>query len=80
VRVIHPFHPLSGRDFDFVERRENWGEDRVWLHDEDGQLFSPPAGWTDVAAPDRSWWSRPTAVRLRQMTCWPSLIWRTGPH
>jgi Family of unknown function (DUF5372) len=50
--VTHPFHPLSGRDFEFVAHRQNWGEDRVHLHDENGQLFSLPAGWTDVAAPD----------------------------
>ena len=48
--MTHPFHPLAGRDFEFVEHRQNWGEDRVCLHDEDGQLFSLPAGWTDVAA------------------------------
>jgi hypothetical protein len=50
--VTHPFHPLSGRDFEFVAYRQNWGEDRVHLHDENGQLFSLPAGWTDVAAAD----------------------------
>jgi hypothetical protein len=50
--VTHPFHPLAGRDFEFVAYRQNWGEDRVHLHDEDGQLFSLPAGWTDVAAAD----------------------------
>jgi len=52
VRVTHLFHPLYGRDFEFVAHRQNWGEDRVHLHDENGQLFSLPAGWTDVAAPD----------------------------
>ena len=50
--MTHPFHPLSGRDFEFVAHRQNWGEDRVHLHDENGQLFSLPAGWTDVAAAD----------------------------
>jgi hypothetical protein len=50
--VTHPFHPLSGRDFEFVEYRQNWGEDRVCLHDVNGQLFSLPAGWTDAAAAD----------------------------
>ena len=40
------------RDFEFVAHRQNWGEDRVHLHDENGQLFSLPAGWTDVAAAD----------------------------
>jgi hypothetical protein len=50
--VTHPFHPLSGREFEFVEHRQNWGEDRVYLHDADGQLFSLPAAWTDAAAAD----------------------------
>jgi hypothetical protein len=50
--VTHPFHPLAGRDFEFVVYRQNWGEDRVHLHDETGRLFSLPAGWTDVVAAD----------------------------
>jgi hypothetical protein len=50
--VTHPFHPLCGRDFEFVVCRQNWGEDRVHLHDENGQLFSLPAGWTDATAAD----------------------------
>jgi len=50
--VTHPFHPLSGCDFEFVAYRQNWGEDRVHLHDENGQLFSLPAAWTDVTAAD----------------------------
>jgi hypothetical protein len=52
VRVTHPFHPLSGKDFELVVHRQNWGEDRVHLHDESGGLFSLPAGWTDVAPAD----------------------------
>jgi Family of unknown function (DUF5372) len=43
---------MSGRDFEFVVYRQNWGEDRVHLRDEGGQLFSMPAGWTGVGAPD----------------------------
>src|SRR6266849_6844726 len=52
VRVTHPFHPLYGREFEFVAHRHNWGEDRVHLRDENGVLFSLPAGWTDAAAAD----------------------------
>ena len=47
--MTHPFHPLAGRDFEFVEHRQNWGEDRVCLHDEDGQLFSLPVGFQNSA-------------------------------
>ena len=50
--MTHPFHPLFGRGFEFVVHRQNWGEDRVHLHDENGVLFSLPAAWTDVAALD----------------------------
>ena len=48
--MTHPFHPLCGQDFEFVAYRQNWGEDRVHLRDENGQLFSLSAGCTDVAA------------------------------
>jgi hypothetical protein len=50
--VTHPFHPLAGQDFEFVVYRQNWGEDRVRLRDENGRLFSLPAAWTDVVAAD----------------------------
>lgn len=52
--MTHPFHPLYGQDFEFVAYRQNWGEDRVHLHDEDGQLFSLSAvGFQNSAtAPD----------------------------
>ena len=33
-------------------RRRTWGEDRVFVFDGEGQMFSLPAGWTDVDAPD----------------------------
>jgi hypothetical protein len=50
--VTHPFHPLCGRTFEFVARRNNWGEDRACFHDEHGELKSLPAAWTDVVEPD----------------------------
>jgi hypothetical protein len=50
--VTHPFHPLCGQEFEFVAYRQNWGEGRVHLHDENGQLFSLPAAWTDAVAVD----------------------------
>src|SRR5258707_10626693 len=52
VRVTHRFHPLYGREFEFVVRRLNWGEDRVYVHDENGELFSFLTGWTDAAPVD----------------------------
>ncbi|MDT5000436.1 MAG: hypothetical protein QOK12_2541 [Mycobacterium sp.] len=50
--MTHRFHPLFGREFEFVVHRQNWSEDRVHLHDENGELFSLPAGWTGLAPVD----------------------------
>jgi Family of unknown function (DUF5372) len=36
----------------YTDNRHNWGEGRVHLHDENGVLFSLPAGWTDVTPAD----------------------------
>ena len=52
VRVIHPFHPLSGREFLFIALRQTWGEDRVFFYDEQGTVCSLPVGWTDAAPVD----------------------------
>jgi len=30
----------------------NWGEDRVFYHDADGELRSLPTDWTSLAPPD----------------------------
>jgi hypothetical protein len=48
VRVTHPFHPWFGREFTVVDRRLAWDQDRVTVADEDGQVTSLPAAWTDV--------------------------------
>jgi hypothetical protein len=50
--VTHRFHPLFGGQFEFVEHRRNWGEDRVYFRDGQGVLGSLPAAWTDVVAED----------------------------
>jgi len=50
-RVTHPFHPWCGRTFELLERRTTWGEDRVYFHDDTGQLRRLPAAWTSAAAP-----------------------------
>jgi hypothetical protein len=52
VRVTHRFHPWFGREFEFVKRRKNWREDRVYFFDEAGELASLPAVWTDAVAED----------------------------
>ena len=52
VRITHPFHPQSGQEIDFVERRQRWSEDRVFYRDRHGHLASLPARWTSVGAED----------------------------
>lgn len=52
MRVTHPFHPLSGREFDFAFRRKTWGEDRVFFFDADGNVCGLPVGWTDADPAD----------------------------
>jgi uncharacterized protein DUF5372 len=46
--VTHPFHPGSGREFAFVDRRLAWDADRVSFVDENGEVASLPAAWTDI--------------------------------
>ena len=50
--MTHPFHPLRGQEFELVDRRRTWGEDRVYYYDESGELKRLPAAWTSAAAPD----------------------------
>jgi hypothetical protein len=50
--VTHPFHPLKDREFALVTYRYNWGEDRVYFHDDGGDLAALPASWTSVAPRD----------------------------
>jgi hypothetical protein len=52
VRVTHPFHPWSGREFVFLAVRQTWAEDRVFFLDDDGRQLSLPVGWTDAWRPD----------------------------
>jgi hypothetical protein len=50
--VTHPFHPLHGQEFEMVEYRHAWGEERVYFLDSSGQMQRLPAAWTDVAGED----------------------------
>jgi len=52
VRITHPFHPQCGQEIAVVERRKNWGEDRLFYRAPHGHLASLPARWTSVAAED----------------------------
>ena len=35
-----------------MKHRHNWGENRAYYHDGDGQLISIPAAWTSLSARD----------------------------
>jgi hypothetical protein len=50
--VTHPFHPWFGREFTLVTYRLNWGEQRVYFHDDAGRLVALPARWTSVFPAD----------------------------
>src|SRR5689334_5474262 len=52
VRVTHPFHPLSGRQFVCVGERYNRYGTRLLLRVDEEQICSVPRQWTDVVAPD----------------------------
>jgi hypothetical protein len=50
--VTHAFHPLKGRAFEVLAVRKNWGGDRVWYLDNNGQMHTMPVEWTDIQGPD----------------------------
>ena len=52
LQITHPFHPLNGREFALVTFRQNWSEDRVYFHNDDGRLISVPTAWTSISAAD----------------------------
>ncbi|GBP99944.1 hypothetical protein SSP531S_13480 [Streptomyces spongiicola] len=52
MRVTHPFHPLFGRELEFIERRQCWRGDRVYYFDEVGGRSRIPTEWTSEAPVD----------------------------
>jgi hypothetical protein len=62
--------------FSLVTYRQNWGDARVYYHDDSGRLRSIPAGWTDVVSSDpfvvvsagRSWF------RVEELVVLASLV------
>lgn len=52
MRVTHRFHPLFGRELEFVKRRRNYGDDLVYVCDLDGEMLPLPAQWTDAVPAD----------------------------
>lgn len=52
MRVTHPFHPLSGRQFTCVGERYNRYGRRLLLQIDDKTVCSVPPQWTDLLAQD----------------------------
>jgi hypothetical protein len=50
--VTHPFHPWCGRRFELIDRRQRWGQWRVYYVTENGCQSYFPASWTDVGPID----------------------------
>ena len=50
--MTHPYHPLHGRTLELVTKRQNWGEDRLYYRDDQGELASVPLAWTNWRAVD----------------------------
>lgn len=50
--MTHPFHPLSGKTFEFVTCHRNWGGEIVYYPDGAGNLCSLPLKWTSLAPID----------------------------
>ncbi|MET8212668.1 DUF5372 family protein [Streptomyces sp. NPDC005373] len=50
--MIHPFHPLCGEAFEFLERLNSWRGDVVLVLDGQGRRCSLPLEWTDMATVD----------------------------
>ena len=62
MRVLHPFHPLSGQQLLCVAKRYNRYGTHLLLQMNDDAVCSVPLQWTDLVAPD------PEIVRGRRRT------------
>ena len=52
ITIVHPFHPLFGKEFELLDCRQGWGEYRVYFYDSEQVLISMPAAWTDILPRD----------------------------
>ncbi len=51
-KVTHPFIPQYKDEYEFIDRRHSWGQDRVVYLDKNGNFATIPTSWTDVAEPE----------------------------
>jgi uncharacterized protein DUF5372 len=49
---VHPFHPLSGQEFEQLSSREGLPEDRLYFEDHHGRAASIPKHFTDLGPID----------------------------
>ena len=50
--IIHPYHPWHGRRPELIERRNCWGQWRVYCIAEDNLTAFVPESWTDAGPKD----------------------------
>lgn len=51
-KIIHPFIPQYKNEYEFIDRRLSWGEDRVVYFDENSHAATVFTSWTNVIEPD----------------------------
>jgi len=51
-RITHPFHPLSGREFELLWCKDHPAARRVCFLDKKGRRCEIPLSWTDLAPED----------------------------
>jgi hypothetical protein len=52
VEIMHPFHPLRGKQFAILKSRVVRGVECLILKGSDSGTFAVPRDWTDQARPD----------------------------
>lgn len=52
VRITHPFHPLFGEEFELLDYRGSFGQERVECMDARDRLITVPLVWTDACGVD----------------------------
>ena len=52
AEITHPFHPLKGKKYNILQRRNISGQEIFSLQGTSYGSFAFPRDWTDKAAPD----------------------------
>src|ERR1035441_10308324 len=47
--ITHPFHPLTGEQFEALGQNSRWGDCRVWFRDAAGDVRTIPLSFTSLA-------------------------------